>query len=303
MKPWLLTSFSGVWLTLLVLFSTEAKADSWAMPHDRTYYSENGQYQFFVAVKNFDVPRETRPSGLLSRKSAGQWQGVWTNGLANQISPVQVMVHNSGRYVVTFDEYHSVGENPVVIYGDKGRLIANLSLADLKLENHPNISRSVSSYWWNEYAIMVFGPPATTASEPWQRTLQDSLFIRLFWGEVIAIDLASGKVRNADWWQGMEPEHATDMKAATEAYLDATWRRLAGEYMRKDNFAPDAKGVGVRGVLGILLVGQLRLREALPLLREIAATERFRHLAAPRWKTGQDGNVSALARAVIAEIE
>lgn len=288
---------------MLVLFFTAAKADKWELPRDTTCYSDNGQYQFFLAVKQFDVPSETRPSGLLSRKAAGRWEGVWTNRLANQTSPVQVMVPNSGRYVVTFDEYHSVGENPVVIYGAKGRLIANLTLADLGLENHPNISRSVSSYWWNKYAIMVFGPPATPASGPWKRILQDSLFIRLFWGEVIAIDLASGKVRNADWWKGMAPAQATAMRAATEAYLDATWRRLARTYMRKETFAPDAKGVGVTGIQGILIVGQLRMREALPLLREIAVTERFKYWSAPRWKPGQEGNVCALARAVIAEIE
>ncbi len=300
MKPWLLTSFSGVWLTWLVLVSTEAKADTWEMPHDRTYYSENGQYQFFVAVAHFDVPSKTRPSGRLSRKSAGQWKSVWTNRLVSQTSPVQVMVHNSGRYVVTFDEHHSVGKNPVVIYGGKGRLIANLSLADLRLESHPNIKSSVSSYWWNDHAIMVFGPPAKTGSEPWRQMLEDSLFIRLHWGEVIPIDLASGRVRDAAWWKGLAPKDAPAMQAATDAYLDTTWRRLAKECLRKENFGSDPKG---DGVTGILLAGQLRLREALPLLREIAATERFKYWAAPSWKTGQEGNVSALARAVIAELE
>ena len=290
----------GVGLALLWLLPAASKADTWAMPVDSTYHSENGQFQFLVGVGNFSGSPRKEPRGTLHRKSGAQWEVVWTNRLVNRISPVHVMIHDSGLYVVTFDEHHSVGQNPVVIYGKDGGLIANLSLADLGLENHPNISRSVSSYWWNESAIMIFGPSPKTGGEPWRETLQNSLFIRLYWGEVIAIDLASGKVRDSAWWKNLASEYATALKSASEAYLEATWRRLAREYLRKENWYPYPKG---NGVTGILLAGQLRLREALPLLREIEATERFQYWAAPRWNSGSDGNVRALARTAIAEIE
>ena len=82
------------------------------------------------------------------------------------------------------------------------------------------------------------------------------------------------------------------------SYLEASWRRLADEYLRKANFEPDPKPSGVKG---ILLAGQLRLREALPLLRELAATGRFHGWAAPEWK-GAD-KLQELAQAAIAEIE
>ena len=54
-------------------------------------------------------------------------------------------------------------------------------------------------------------------------------------------------------------------------------------------------------VKGFLLARQLRLREALPLLREIVATGRFQGWAAPEWK-GAD-NLQELAQAAIAEID
>jgi len=172
---------------------------------------------------------------------------------------------------------------------------------DLKLEDHPNISRSVSSYWWNEYAIIVFGPSAGNGTESWRESLIDSLFIRLYWGEVIAIDLASGRVRDAAWWDQRPADEAKVIQRATKDYLDATWLRLAREYLRKENFEPDPTDKGVKG---ILLAGQLRLREALPLLREVAATDRFEGWGAPVWKGGPGGsNLRDLAKIVIREIE
>jgi hypothetical protein len=208
------------------------------------------------------------------------------------------MVPDSGRYVVTFDEWHSVGQKPVVIYGEGGRLIAELILADLNLELNPKIEQSVSSYWWNKDAIMLFGPPAPKDAEPWQRTLENSLFIRLYWGEVLAIDLAGGKLRDDRWWNTYPKDQKDKLQKATSKYLDAAWHRLAGEYLRKSNFDPDPRA---NGATGILLAGQLHLREALPLLRELAATERFGGWAAPGWKGAR--NVKELAQTAINEIE
>ena len=91
------------------------------------------------------------------------------------------------------------------------------------------------------------------------------------------------------------------LKQTTKDYLDATWRRLAHEYLRKENFDPNTGGG--HGVEGVLLAGQLRLREAAPLLRKIAATDRFEYWAAPRLHGGPDSNLQALAREAMKEIE
>lgn len=285
-------------MLLLGLWPADSKADTWDLPHDSTNHSENGQFQFFVAIGSAQSHNEAR--GTLSRKSSDNWEGVWTNRLVNQVSPASVCMADSGRYVVTFDEHGAVGQNPVVIYGEDGRLIANLTLSDLKLLNYSKISRSVSSYWWDEYAVIIFGPTTKSDGEPWERTLEDSLFIRLHWGEVIQIDLASGKVRDTAWWESLPPASATALKGAVNTYLDSTWQRLAREYFRKENFYPDPTYLGMTG---LLLVRQLHLHDALPLLKEIAATERFQSWHAPPLKDRQPSNVHELALAAIAEIE
>src|SRR5262249_14324258 len=239
----------------------------------------------------------------LSRLHAGQSRQLWERPLVNRISPVRAMIHDSGRFVVTLDEWHGVGTDPVVIYGDRGELIARLSLADLGLENHPRITRSVSSYWWNDHAILLFGPGAGDPPTPWRRKLEETLFIPLYWGKVVAIDLATGKRLRQDASRGLAAGADRFLARESARFLDESYRRLARESLREENFFhPDPTSEGVRG---ILLAMQLRLRESLPLLRKIAATERFNHWAAPGPGRGQGGrysNLRSLAEAAIHEI-
>jgi len=300
------TIWRGMWSTVLVLGVgvVSAKADSWAAPTDREYRSASGEYVFKVQVAG---PRDAgrRPCrGGLSRRRAGQSRPLWERALVNRVSPVRALVHDSGRFVVTFDEWHHVGTNPLVIYGGDGELVAHLSLADLGLENHPRIARSVSSYWWNDHAVMLFGPVAGGDPAPWRRKLEETLFIRLYWGEVLAIDLATGKRLSADDSRGLSAADARSLATETATFLDRTYRRLAHQYLREENFfRPDPT---YEGVQGILLAMQLKLREPLPLLRRIAATERFKSWAAPGPGWSQDArysNLKALAEAAIHEIE
>ena len=93
MKPWLFSSLNGVGLALFAFLSRESKADSWATPTDRTYLSENGKLQFFVAVGDTLGSQRKEPSGTLRLKFGEQWEGVRTNRLINRISPVQGRRH------------------------------------------------------------------------------------------------------------------------------------------------------------------------------------------------------------------
>jgi hypothetical protein len=127
------------------------------------------------------------------------------------------MVHDSGRFVVTFDEWHHVGTNPLVIYGGEGELIAHFSVADLGLEGHPRIARSVSSYRWDEHAIMLFGPVAGDDPAPWRRKLEETLFKRLYWGEDLAIDLATGKRLGEHDSRGLSAADARSLAAEPSA--------------------------------------------------------------------------------------
>ncbi len=68
-----------------------------------------------------------------------------------------MLVSNGGKYVVTFDNWHSVGygDNVVAIYGPSGQLIRKMSLTDFM----PHVvimklRRSTSSvYWAGEHRI------------------------------------------------------------------------------------------------------------------------------------------------------
>jgi hypothetical protein len=289
---------AGGLLSLAMLTEQAVLADDWGLPTDSTYRSDNGRYEFTVHILN---QLKGGSVGILRRKEGDGWERLWERPLANGVCPVTAMVMDSGEFVVTFDEHYSVGINPVVIYGKGGMLIRKLSLADLKLEKHPKIMMSVSSYWWNRDAIMVFGPPAGNGQQGWQTALADTLFVRLYWGEVISIDLASGRVRDAAWWAERVGTDSNLLRLGSKKYLDATWLRLARLYLRKDNFG--LQSATDKGVLGILLAGQLRLREAAPLLREIAAEDQFSHWSAPHLKGGAFGNLQALAAAALKEIE
>ena len=77
---------------------------------------------------------------------------LWTIPLVNEVSPVDALVSDNGDYVVTFDNWHSVGygDDAVVIYhAADGGLIKKLALTDFLTESDFNeLSRSVSSIWW-----------------------------------------------------------------------------------------------------------------------------------------------------------
>jgi hypothetical protein len=67
------------------------------------------------------------------------------------VSPVSALVADGGAYVVTFDNWHSVGfgDDVIVIYDQNGKLLKSLSLADiLPGEYVKALPRSVSSLWW-----------------------------------------------------------------------------------------------------------------------------------------------------------
>lgn len=143
----------------LVIVSGAVKADSWAMPEVQTFSSTSGEYSFVVeplVLANqlayfqdsaFDDNSEY-PKGRLVSKTG---QVLWARKLVNWVSPFNAMVSPSGRYVVTFDDWHSVGYGSVVvIYGRQGELIQELSLRDIVgVEWASLLPKSISSIWWS----------------------------------------------------------------------------------------------------------------------------------------------------------
>ena len=73
-----------------------------------------------------------------------------------------VLIADGGHYLVTFDNWHSMGYGPnvVAIHDDQGRLIRTLSLNDVVSDEYVSALRhSVSSIWWR--GEPHFGPGDT----------------------------------------------------------------------------------------------------------------------------------------------
>ena len=159
---------------LLTIFCVEsiARADSWAPAKIETYLSADKQsrltvtpreltsnlayFQDKVDGKEHSGQRESgnaKARGLLERKDpSGKWTKVWEKPLINDVSPVSALVANGGKYVVTFDNWHSTGygNDAVVIYDEKGSLIRSFALTDIVSESYFNaMPRSASSIQWS----------------------------------------------------------------------------------------------------------------------------------------------------------
>lgn len=237
-----------------------ALSDRWRVAEQTTYSSESETYALQVtpAAKPWETPGHCR--GTLLRTHGQEGEEAWSRSLVNNCAPVKAFVADCGRYVVTMDEWGSVGELAVVVYDCKGKLIKVLSLVSLGVsENDPQIERSVSSYWWSKNSICFFGPE------------EEHFFIRLHWGQTVAIRLSDGIPINDEGrmvWQGVS------LKAHD-------WDRLADYGTRKtaecalelmQSSSPSERE------LGAMVTGQMKLRAGIPRLRELLSDSSHHHL-------------------------
>ena len=158
-------------LTLAVM-SSSAVADQWIPPTKQTHESADHSARLTVIPRDLTSPlayfqdkvaghepagapagsKATNATAILeNRDASGAWKTSWTKPLANEVAPVDVLVANGGRAVITFDNWHSMGYGPnaIVLYDSQGNLIRKLGLEDLFpkwfVAAQPH---SVSSIWW-----------------------------------------------------------------------------------------------------------------------------------------------------------
>jgi TonB family protein len=173
---------SSIAVLLLIAFvCASARADSWALPQKKKYYSADKKYCLEVIPKQLESQlayfkdksegrgdagaakdvKDNRAKAVFYVRdgSAGVGGGRNENGylkkaefpLVNEVSPVNALVSADGNYVVTFDNWHSVGygDDVVVIYKSDGTLVAKFGLADLFTQTDiQSFLHSVSSIWW-----------------------------------------------------------------------------------------------------------------------------------------------------------
>jgi hypothetical protein len=145
-------------------------ADSWPLPETQKYYSENKRYYIEVIprvlesqLKYFEdkvakkEPAGSKPGvkdnycrGIFYKQiKDGTYERLWESRLSNDVAPTAALVSESGEYVVTFNNWHSVGfgDNVVVIYGQGGKLVKKMALSDIVAPT-AKFPRSASSIWW-----------------------------------------------------------------------------------------------------------------------------------------------------------
>lgn len=157
---------------LLVLFfamTTTVKADTWLLPVEKKYCSENKKFCLKVQPKKLESQLAYFEDKVDGKENAGadkqaktnyckgifysRGKKLWKIQLDNEVSPVSVIVSNDGDYVITFDNWHGTGygDNVVAIYnGENGTLIKKLSLSDFLTESDIySLPHSTSSIQWS----------------------------------------------------------------------------------------------------------------------------------------------------------
>ena len=152
--------------------SSQVYADEWMLPVTEKYYSFDKSYFFKVTPRKLESPlkyfedkeKRIEPAGsavgskdnfckgeLYKKGDDEMISPIWEIHLLNDVAPVDALVSNTGEFVVTFDNWHSMGygDNIVVIYGRNGSVIRKFSLEDIFRKNDiNNLPRSVSSVYW-----------------------------------------------------------------------------------------------------------------------------------------------------------
>lgn len=160
-----------VLLAILVLTWTgAARADSWLPAKIETYTSTNGKWRLTVYPRELTspldyfqdkvddkpnaggVPGDTQRSAMahMERLVDGRWQTVWKMPLANEVSPVEVVVSNDGE-MATLDNWHSMGwgDDAVVIYSAMGEQLGKFGLGGFLPKGYIDaLPHSVSSIHW-----------------------------------------------------------------------------------------------------------------------------------------------------------
>lgn len=69
--------------------------------------------------------------------------------MVNLVSPVDIIVANDGKSVVTFDDWGMKGfKHSMVVYGERGEMIKDFDLEDISPFPIEQYSRSISSIFW-----------------------------------------------------------------------------------------------------------------------------------------------------------
>lgn len=170
--PCMMRLLSGLIFALFAQLATPCRADQWFPPQPETYESPDKTYRLQVRPRELVSPlayfsdkakrrepaggakgqQQRRATATIEHLGAdGAWTALWSGPLTNEVAPVDALIADGGRYVVTFDNWHSMGYGPnvVVIHDGQGRVIRAMALTDIVSEEYVfALGHSVSSIHW-----------------------------------------------------------------------------------------------------------------------------------------------------------
>lgn len=159
-------------LVLLVWWAVPCSADSWLPAEPKIYVSPDQTYRVRVNPRAITSPLgyfsdnvgKRAPAGTPKGRGdtkatasiehlvgAGQWTRLSSFALTNEVAPVTALMADGGQYLVTFDNWYSMGygSNVVAIHDGQGQPIRALALSDILSADHiMALDHSVSSIWW-----------------------------------------------------------------------------------------------------------------------------------------------------------
>ncbi len=174
---------------------------------------------------------------------------IWREKLVNPVSPLEAMVTDNGAFVITYDTWFGVGNDPIVVYNAKGQLINRHTLKSLDLvrftrdgtdimsDAEPRITQSTASIYWKEDSVVFFNQDQT------------KLIVHLNWGHLFGLRLRDGTL--------LDREKLKDELPFISQYLI----KIAGTLLASDDVYERKSGAR--------LVGADRLAKFIPRLREL----------------------------------
>lgn len=195
-----------------LIWAPSACADSWLLPETTTYLSRGEGCRLTVVPRDLEdqlaffegkvagaekagqrADGNSEPNATLERRLPdGRWQRVWTRALVNDVAPTDALISDDMKYVVTFDNWHSVGygDDAIAIYD-----IANGGVRTFSVENllgadyFAALPHSVSSVDWRSDARIEGGKLSIGIIVPDGSLLPDTAR-----HVTLVIDLVSGKI-------------------------------------------------------------------------------------------------------------
>ncbi len=258
MNRWVAEMRTCIFLSVVALSHITAAtglADSWGPIKKTEFYSANRKHLLKISPHANWSKKPGHCRATLYTVEDAECTEVWSRFLINNQAPVRVFVSDSGDYVLTMDEWGSLGELPVVIYGWRGGLVRVHSTDSLGLENDVrHITMSVSSYWWNEDSMSFFGPD------------EETFFIRLHWGKLLLLSLDDGDLMNDEWYGRHKGWHIPEERWKTlHDFARREHRERALQWLDSED-SRERK-------IGAVICGQAKLEEAIPRLRELLTDE------------------------------